>query len=146
MRNWRWMCDVSVVAVVAVLCGAAGTRAQAPRPAPLLTESLVGRDLFVAYCAACHGREGRGDGPVSPALRVQPADLTSLARRNGGAYPAARVQGRLTGAAGPDESGAHGSTAMPIWGPIFRQLGDDAVNARVRVENLVSYIRSIQLP
>ena len=35
---------------------------------------------------------------------------------------------------------------MPIWGPIFRQLGDDAVNATVRVENLVSYIRSIQLP
>ena len=144
MRNWRWMCEV---AVLAVLCGASGTRAQAPRqPATLLTESLVGRDLFVAYCAACHGREGRGDGPVSPALRIQPADLTSLARRNGGTFPAAHVQERLTGAAGPDESGAHGSTAMPIWGPIFRQLGDDAVNARVRVENLVSYIRSIQLP
>ena len=83
---------------------------------------------------------------MSPALRVQPADLTSLARRNGGTFPAAHVQERLTGAAGPDESGAHGSTAMPIWGPIFRQLGDDAVNATVRVENLVSYIRSIQLP
>jgi hypothetical protein len=33
---------------------------------------------------------------------------------------------------------------MPIWGAIFRQLGDDAATARVRIDNLVVYLQSVQ--
>jgi mono/diheme cytochrome c family protein len=59
-------------------------RAQDPEPgvSPILTPSLVGEDLYEAYCATCHGRDDRGDGPVAEALRARPSDLTSLAQQN----------------------------------------------------------------
>ena len=46
-------------------------------------------------------------------------------------------EGRLT-------TPAHGSSDMPVWGPIFKGLDNrDAVNA-APIENLVKYIESIQ--
>jgi mono/diheme cytochrome c family protein len=44
----------------------------------------VGHHYFVRYCSACHGVEGRGDGPAASALRTPPADLTRIAQRRGG--------------------------------------------------------------
>ena len=35
-----------------------------------------GRDRYDIYCALCHGAEGRGDGPVAPALANTVRDLT----------------------------------------------------------------------
>ena len=32
-------------------------------PPPLLIPSVAGGDLFGFYCASCHGRDGKGDGP-----------------------------------------------------------------------------------
>lgn len=29
-----------------------------------------GQQYFVRYCSACHGLQGRGDGPSAPALRT----------------------------------------------------------------------------
>ena len=112
--------------------------------APLLTDSLVGRDVFVAYCGPCHGLAGTGQGAVAPALRIPPPDLTQLAERNGGTYPEEAVREVLMG---PDESsGAHGSTEMPIWGSVFRQLGDTPTVMEVRIGNLVNYLETIQVP
>ena len=110
---------------------------------PALIESLAGRDSFELYCAPCHGAGGRGDGPVTPALRTRPADLTTLARRNDGAFPAARVRDFIvgTGRALP----AHGTVDMPVWGPMFRAFESDA-RARERVENLVRFLESMQMP
>jgi mono/diheme cytochrome c family protein len=131
-----------MLAVAGILGGlVAAAHAQTP---PLLTDSLGGRDVYVAYCAPCHGLNADGQGAVAPALRVPPPDLTALARRNGGLYPRDRITAILAGPGGPDVSAAHGSTEMPIWGAIFRQLGDDAATARVRIDNLVVYLQSVQ--
>jgi putative copper export protein/mono/diheme cytochrome c family protein len=35
-----------------------------------------GEALFGPNCAACHGPEGEGDGPLAAGLRIKPADLT----------------------------------------------------------------------
>ena len=118
---------------------------QKPTP-PVLTDSLVGSDLFRAYCANCHGGDGKGQGPVASVLKVSPADLTTLARRLGGKYPAALVRDTLYGARVPNPSVAHGTTEMPLWGAIFRQLDSKESVAKVRVENLVKYVESIQIP
>jgi mono/diheme cytochrome c family protein len=48
---------------------------------------VAGRPLYLRYCAACHGREGRGDGPVAPALGEKPTDLTQIAAAHGGQFP-----------------------------------------------------------
>jgi mono/diheme cytochrome c family protein len=114
----------------------------AKKPVPFPAESLVGKDSFDAYCASCHGVDGRGDGPVAPSLRNIPVDLTALASRNGDSFPRERVAAVLTGTS--RTVAAHGTTEMPIWGPMFRMFESDA-RARVRIDNLVSYIETLQV-
>lgn len=114
-----------------------------PKNPSLVISSMSGRDLFQFYCAACHGRDGKGGGPVVPALRVAPADLTTIATRNAGAFPRARVESFVTG--DPDHlTPAHGSKDMPVWGTIFRALDPSETANRVRIANIVGYIESIQ--
>lgn len=110
---------------------------------PLVIPSMSGDDLFRFYCAPCHGRDGKGDGPVAAALKRAPANLTTIARRNGGSFPRERVERFVTG--DRDPAVAHGSAEMPVWGPIFRALAPDDRLNRVRIENLVSFVESIQV-
>lgn len=114
----------------------------AKKPVPFPGESLVGKDSFDAYCASCHGGGGRGDGPVAASLRSIPTDLTALASRNADSFPRERVAAVLMGSARP--VAAHGTTAMPIWGPMFRMFESDA-RTRVRIDNLVAYIEKLQV-
>ena len=79
---------------------------------------MSGRDIFSYFCISCHGRNGRGDGPVAAALKVKPANLTRLSAANGGRFPAERVRAFV--AHGRPDIPAHGSPEMPIWGPIFQ--------------------------
>lgn len=131
---------VTIVISTAAIVAGQGRGQQTP---PILIESLAGRDSFDLYCAACHGSGGRGDGPVAPALRTRPADLTSLARRNGGAFPRDRVREFIKGTG--RVLAAHGTSEMPVWGPIFHAFESDA-RVRERIANLVSYVESIQAP
>jgi hypothetical protein len=39
---------------------------------------------------------------------------------------------------------AHGSTDMPVWGPIFQALDPNSTANKVRIEIIVGYIESIQ--
>jgi mono/diheme cytochrome c family protein len=115
-------------------------RQQAPR---VLSDSLAGRDSFELYCAPCHGSDARGNGPVAPALKTAPPDLTQLARRNGGAFPADRVRAYVTGTG--RTLPAHGPAEMPIWGPTFRAFETD-VRVQERIKNLVQYLSTVQRP
>lgn len=36
-----------------------------------------GRQLYLIYCAVCHGSEGKGDGTMAAKLMTPPPDLTS---------------------------------------------------------------------
>ena len=103
-----------------------------------------GRDLFRIYCASCHGPRGRGDGPVAPELVKRPADLTVLARANGGIFPDERVRSSIDGRA---DLRSHGNRAMPIWGLAFQETDTDvAQEAEVerRIAWLVEFLQSIQ--
>jgi len=107
-----------------------------------LIYSVKGPDLYRAHCAACHGSEGKGNGPVASDLKTKPADLTVLAKNNGGKFPAERVQKFISG----DEPSmiSHGSREMPIWGPIFHQIEEDQDLGNVRLQNLIKYLEAIQ--
>lgn len=106
-----------------------------------LIHSVEGADLFRAYCTPCHGLDAKGSGVMAPALKTKVADLTVLARNNGGQFPAERVRGILNG----DPSViSHGSREMPIWGPVFHQVENDMDWGNVRMANLVKYLESIQ--
>ena len=106
-----------------------------------LIQSVKGPDLFRAYCASCHGIDAKGTGPAAPALKASVPDLTLLSRRNLGRFPAAHVREVIVG---ERVVAAHGSREMPIWGPIFHQVGGDQDWGNVRLENLVKYLASIQ--
>src|SRR5512146_2986407 len=106
-----------------------------------LIPSLKGPDLFRAYCAPCHGADGKGGGPVAPALKNKLPDLTTISRRNGGIFPARRVE-EIIG--GDEIIVGHGSREMPIWGPIFHQVENDRDYGNIRLKNLVEYLKSMQ--
>lgn len=102
-----------------------------------------GPGVYKHYCAACRGGEGHGDGPVAKALKRDVPDLTRLAQRNSGAFPAVHVRNPITFGA-DDLLSAHGSKGMPMWGPVFHEIEFDQDMGNVRLENLVKYLESIQ--
>src|SRR5208337_85064 len=77
------------------------------------TPATSGKQMYVNYCAPCHGVDGRGQGPVAPALKTPPTDLTVLSRNNHGKFPDAHIATVLQDGA---EISAHGSAEMPVWG------------------------------
>lgn len=105
-----------------------------------------GAALFRAHCASCHGPEGRGDGPVSPLLKVPVPDLTRIAARRDGRYPRIEIARIIDGLS---PFAAHGDREMPVWGFEFfdPRLPDRQAEAQVneRVERLVEHLDSIQV-
>jgi mono/diheme cytochrome c family protein len=98
--------------------------------------------MYKSYCAVCHGTDGKGNGPAADALKVPPTDLTTLAAKNGGKYPALKVSAVISG---EEALPAHGSKDMPIWGHLFRSIsGGHQSEVQQRVTNLNQYIESLQ--
>ncbi len=107
------------------------------------TPSNSGAEMYKSYCAVCHGTDGKGNGPAASAMKVPPSDLTTLAQKNGGKYPAAHVASVIRGQASLP---SHGSEDMPVWGRLFSSIsqGHEA-QVQQRVSNLVDYIDSLQV-
>ena len=106
-----------------------------------LTGPLEGSELFKNYCAACHGTDARGNVPAAPALKKPVPDLTQISQRNGGRFPREQVRNYISG---ESDILAHGTRAMPIWGPIFRQMDRDAELGEIRLHNVTVYVESLQ--
>jgi mono/diheme cytochrome c family protein len=117
--------------------------------------SDFGRSEYQSNCASCHGPAGKGDGPVALALSKKPSDLTTLAKRSGGALPVQLVWDMIDGRSQvPLGVAAHGSRDMPVWGDDYRALarlsGDPAVASnpewyvRGRIVALIDYLQRIQ--
>jgi len=104
-----------------------------------------GRSLYLRYCAACHGREGRGDGFVAPALGQKPTDLTQIAAEHGGRFPLDEVIDAIDGTR---TVRAHGVSEMPVWGEVFRADGAFAGQARKRemVKLIADHVSTLQSP
>jgi mono/diheme cytochrome c family protein len=108
------------------------------------TPANDGKQMYVSYCAPCHGVEGKGNGPVSGALKTRPVNLTLLSRNNGGTFPVMHVQSILQfGATNP----AHGTAQMPVWGPVLGNMDANSIQANeglLRISNLSKYLETIQ--
>lgn len=106
------------------------------------TTPVSGKQMYGSYCAPCHGVNGKGDGPVGAALKTQPADLSVLARDNGGKFPSAHVISVLQyGAKIP----SHGTAEMPVWGPVLGKMDQANTQERqLRISNLSRYLETIQ--
>ena len=119
-------------------------------------EPGFGKREFDSNCAACHGMDAKGRGPVAGFLTKNPPDLTLLARGNGGVFPMDRLYRAIDGRDLPEGSqvGPHGSREMPIWGRDYRlrdgeYYGDtpydpDAM-VRGRILSLLEYLNRLQV-
>lgn len=108
-----------------------------------LLDSFRGPELYMAYCATCHGKDAKGDGPMAKSLKTPPPDLTRIAERNGGMFPFLRVQRIISGE--EQSPTAHGTREMPVWGPLFSVVSWDQDLGRVRIYSLAKYLEQIQV-
>jgi mono/diheme cytochrome c family protein len=110
-------------------------------------EVVAGGELeYQNYCAVCHGVDAKGQGIMSRFLTIRPADLTQLAKKNGGTFVFWRVYRSIDGS---EEVRGHGARDMPIWGDRFRaQAGGNDSGSRAqaagRLLGLVFYLQHIQ--
>jgi mono/diheme cytochrome c family protein len=104
-------------------------------------KSFSGAALFDNYCATCHGARATGDGPLAALLRKPPANLTLLARRNGGEFSPEMVA-RIIDGKKPLQG--HGGGDMPVWGDAFDRSSDGAEATSAKIKALVSFLQSIQ--
>jgi len=114
-------------------------RKSAPKP----PSAAAGQETFLKYCASCHGKTAKGDGPAAFVLRTAPPDLTALSKRHDDKFPAGYVGVVLTFG---KSLASHGSEDMPIWGSRFRTL--DPVHdptGQQHIDDVVAYIRSLQV-
>ena len=113
-------------------------------PQPVRSENVAGAELFRTYCASCHGTAARGDGPLASAMTRKPADLTEIAKRNGGLYPSELVFRTIDG---KKPIRGHGGPDMPVWGDAFARSRDGGDPERVKrvIQSLVDFLESIQV-
>jgi mono/diheme cytochrome c family protein len=136
----------AVLLSMLLFLSAALTKAQEPtkgvKKSPIeMTSPASGVQMFNTYCAVCHGKDAKGDGPLATELKIPPANLTLLAKNHGGKYPSDYVSEVIM--TGPRDAKAHGSRDMPVWGTVFKSLGDEA-SVKQRIFNLNKYIESLQ--
>jgi len=134
----------STFLVMATLLSGAQDQTPQIKHAPAAqTSAASGKEMFMSYCASCHGKDAKGDGPAAAALKQAPADLTALAKTNGGQYPDMKVTSVLRGEA---KLAAHGTQDMPVWGPVFWKMSQGHESeVTQRIANLNHYIASLQV-
>lgn len=142
MTRTNWLVAPMVMLAVALVAPLAAAQ-QIKRETAHAIPSVEGVDLYNAYCAVCHGKDGKGGGPAAVALKTPMPDLTLMAKKNAGKYSAPDVEAAILGKG--KMTPAHGSPDMPIWGPVFRSLTTDEAARSLRVSNLVKYIESMQV-
>ncbi len=106
-----------------------------------------GKGLFMENCAACHGANGKGDGPMARSMTKPPKDLTLIQARHGDKFPESIVLSTIDGYARSDLSGP----GMPEFGALLEgdlipyDSGDGIETPTPRkLLALLEYIESIQ--
>lgn len=76
----------------------------------------AGKQMYLQYCASCHGADGRGNGPVAKQLKIKATDLTLLRKKEKGIFPLDDVMATIDGRRIVK---GHGERNMPVWGEVF---------------------------
>lgn len=127
-----------VTVALALSASVAGAQTEIKK-APIDRTRIDGKVMFDSYCAVCHGKAAKGDGPAASALKAKPKDLTMLSFANAGTFPETKVRRYIEGL---DEVPAHGTRDMPMWGDLFKSLDRDM--APIRVSALVEHLKTLQ--
>lgn len=104
-----------------------------------------GENLYVQYCSSCHGKDGRGGGPVTPYLKIKVPDLSLLKKSHKGIYPLDDVMAAIDGRRSVR---AHGDRHMPVWGEVFyREVEKEKyseLTSLLKAKMIAEYIAQLQ--
>ncbi|HET9025383.1 MAG TPA: c-type cytochrome [Burkholderiaceae bacterium] len=108
-----------------------------------------GKDQYNARCAPCHGANGKGAGPAAKQVGAKVPDITTYAKRNGGAFPTELAWQKIDGRPVSYDTARN----MPVWGRDFRHEALANVNATAKPESyvaaeiyaIVEHLRSMQV-
>ncbi len=130
--------------VLLLVLGCASTPQQQAAKQPVSPAALAsGATMYGSYCADCHGVGGKGNGPATPTLKAAPPDLTTLAKRNRGAYPGGNVFQAIKWGGGVYRPR---SGVMPVWGANLRPVSkNDDAQLSARIMELTNYVESLQV-
>jgi mono/diheme cytochrome c family protein len=143
---------IGAIVISALTVGMSAT-AGAQQTLPAAEKIDLGLYEYESSCAVCHGLSGKGDGPFARYIEKTPvADLTTIAKKNNGVFPFARVYDTIDGT---KFIGAHGNKDMPIWGTRYKieaikqeksyaSPQDPEVFVRARILALTEYIYRLQ--
>ncbi|MBL3619478.1 MAG: c-type cytochrome [gamma proteobacterium endosymbiont of Lamellibrachia anaximandri] len=92
-----------------------------------LPPAFEGRKLYISHCQLCHAADGKGDGPLAKAMRIDAEDLTTVVRSGSDNNLIKIITGK----------GRHASThrisaSMPKWEEVFSEH---------QIKALVAYLR-----
>ena len=113
-------------------------------------DAKIGQEEYRLHCAACHGLEGLGDGPIGQILKTPAPNLALITERNGGKFPVQKIYDIIEGSS---VVAAHGTRDLPLWGDRYRaatspqtpdqvSLAND--QAQQRVLSLVYFLGTLQ--
>ncbi len=95
---------------------------------PPMGDASHGAALYAEYCWTCHGKTGKGDGPIAVAYKPRPRNLTDRA------HLATRTDYDLYNVISQGGAAVNRAVTMPAWG---------AVLAPQEMWDLVAYIRQL---
>ena len=128
---------LALLLIFSQLAAKAGPRFDPNQP----IAAAAGEEMYMSYCAECHGRDGKG-GRSSAVFSVPVPDLTTLAKENHGRFPYGLVRDAIRG---DEHTGAYGPGTMPSWGFQFRYVGGGSrLEVEARINRLAEYLRSLQ--
>jgi mono/diheme cytochrome c family protein len=108
-------------------------------------EAQTGRDLYLKYCGSCHGQDGKGNGSVTPVLKVKVPDLTLLKKNSKGSFPYTRVMSSIDGTR---KVRGHGDPGMPVWGEVFKEGLKEGkypeLTTLLKEKTITEYIQTLQ--
>jgi mono/diheme cytochrome c family protein len=102
-----------------------------------------GKSDYEWHCRSCHGADGKGNGPMAKMLMKPPADLTAIAKANGGVFPFWRVYRVIDG---QKPVPGHETFQMPGFWKRFRAYEKEwsSLAPHARILELTHYLQSLQ--
>jgi mono/diheme cytochrome c family protein len=94
-------------------------------------DAKAGQEIYVQYCALCHGPQGKGDGSLSANLDPKPRNHTD------GAYMNALSDAHLLKVIGDGGASVGLSPIMPPW---------KAILSAQQIQDLVAFVRTLAVP
>jgi mono/diheme cytochrome c family protein len=103
---------------------------------------------YQARCAPCHGANGKGGGAAAKQAKLAVPDLTTYAKRNGGAFPTELAWQKIDGRPVSWDS----KSQMPVWGHTFRHevtgppysAKDPETYVAAEIRAIIEYVKTLQ--